>query len=182
MSTSSFVIGVPDGTARCILLPERGVAGTTIRFSLGGFGYLQNLHMENFMSSTSAPASTVSTAAVAHELVDLCREGRNMEAIEKLYSPKIVSIEPAGSAEMPAEISGIDAVRGKNKWWFDNFEVHSSQANGPFVGEGQFAVQYDFDATEKATGKRNRMIEMALYTVKDGKIVREQFFYNTTPK
>jgi hypothetical protein len=50
--------------------------------------------------------------------------------------------------------------------------------NGPFLGDNQFAVQYTFDATFKPTGQRSQMTEMALYTVKDGKIVKEQFFYN----
>jgi ketosteroid isomerase-like protein len=125
--------------------------------------------------TAAAPAST---AAVAQELVALCRARRNLDAIDKLYSPKIVSIEPVGSPQMPAEMSGIDAIRGKNEWWFANNELHSTEANGPFVGEGQFAVQYTFDATFKPTGQRNKMTEMALYTVKDGKIVREQFFYH----
>ena len=125
--------------------------------------------------TAKAPAST---AAVAQELVNLCRAGRNLEAIDKLYSPRIVSIESVGSEEMPAEMSGIDAIRQKNQWWFENNEVHKAEANGPFVGENQFAVQYTFDATFKPTGQRTEMSEMALYTVKDGKIVREQFFYN----
>jgi hypothetical protein len=38
------------------------------------------------------------------------------------------------------------------------------EAQGPFVGEGQFAVEFDFETTAKATGKRNRLTEMALYT------------------
>jgi ketosteroid isomerase-like protein len=46
------------------------------------------------------------------------------------------------------------------------------------VGEKQFAVSYDFDVTQKASGQRFAMTEMALYTVKDGRIVREQFFYH----
>jgi ketosteroid isomerase-like protein len=125
--------------------------------------------------TAKAPAST---AAVAQELVNLCRAGRNLEAISKLYSPKIVSIESVGSEEMPAEMTGIDAIRQKNEWWFENNEVHKAEANGPFVGENQFAVQYTFDVTFKPTGQRTEMSEMALYTVKDGKIVREQFFYN----
>lgn len=62
-------------------------------------------------------AAPVSTATVAQELVMLCRAGRNLEAIDKLYSPKILSIEPVGTEEMPAEINGIDAVRRKNQWW-----------------------------------------------------------------
>ena len=125
--------------------------------------------------TAKAPAST---AAVAQELVNLCRVGRNLEAISKLYSPKIVSIESVGSEEMPAEMTGIDAIRQKNEGWFQNNEVHKAEANGPFVGENQFAVQYTFDVTFKPTGQRTEMSEMALYTVKDGKIVREQFFYN----
>jgi SnoaL-like domain len=125
--------------------------------------------------TAAAPAST---ASIAQELVTLCRAGRNLEAINKLYSPKIVSIEPVGSEELPAELTGIDAIRGKNEWWFANNEVHSSQAIGPFVGEGQFAVKYAFDVTAKPSGQRFQMEEMALYTVKDGKIVREQFFYH----
>jgi hypothetical protein len=66
--------------------------------------------------ATAAPAST---AAVAEELVSLCRAGRNLDAIAKLYSPKIVSIEPVGSETMPAETSGIDAVRQKNERWYE---------------------------------------------------------------
>ncbi len=125
--------------------------------------------------TAKAPAST---AAVAQQLVNLCRAGRNLEAIDQFYSPKIVSIESVGSEEMPAETSGIDAIRQKNQWWFQNNEVHKAEANGPFVGENQFAVQYTFDVTFKPTGQRTEMSEMALYTVKDGKIVKEQFFYN----
>lgn len=125
--------------------------------------------------TATAPAST---ATVAQELVALCRAGRNLDAIEKLYSPRIVSIEPIGDENMPAEMAGIEAIRGKNQWWFENNEVHSHEVNGPFLGDGQFAVQYTFETTFKPSGQRMKMSEMALYTVKDGKIAREQFFYN----
>lgn len=126
--------------------------------------------------TATAPAST---AAVAQELVALCRAGRNLDAVEKLYSPKIVSVESTGTEAMPAETTGIEAIRGKHQWWDENFEVHDAQMKGPFVGEDQFAVRFDFETTFKPTGERSRMTEMALYTVKDGKIVHEHFFYNT---
>jgi ketosteroid isomerase-like protein len=125
--------------------------------------------------TTAAPTST---AAVANELVALCRAGRNLDALAKLYSPKIVSIEPVSTEALPAEMTGIDAIRQKNEWWFDNNELNSYEVNGPFVGGDQFAVHYLLDTTFKPTGQRSVMTEMALYTVKDGKIVREQFFYN----
>lgn len=121
----------------------------------------------------------MSTQQIAQELVDLCREGKNMEVIAKYYSNDIVSVESASSPAMPAEMKGIDAIKGKNQWWFDNHQVHSAQANGPYVGENQFAVEFIYDVTEKTSGKRLHMQEMALYTVKDEKIVHEHFFYNT---
>lgn len=123
-------------------------------------------------------ATTSATATVAEELVAFCRAGRNMDAINTLYSPEIVSVESMGSEEMPREMKGIDAIRQKNQWWSENNEVHSAETDGPFIGDGKFAVRYAFDATFKPTGKRETMEEMALYTVENGKIVREQFFYN----
>jgi hypothetical protein len=129
--------------------------------------------------TATAPAST---AQVAQELVSLCREGRNLDAVNKLYSPKIVSVEPVGGPEMPAEMTGVDAIRGKHEWWYQNNEIHDMVVKGPFLGDDQFAVYYEFETTFKPNGQRNRMTEMALYSVKDGKIVREQFFYNVPSK
>jgi ketosteroid isomerase-like protein len=126
----------------------------------------------------AATATSTDTATVARELVTLCNAGRNLDAIEKFYSPDIVSTESMGSEEMPAQIHGIEAVRGKNQWWVENNEIHSAKATGPFIGDGQFAVRFDYDTTFKPTGQRVDMTEMALYDVADGKIVREHFFYH----
>src|SRR3982751_2642599 len=109
--------------------------------------------------TATAPAST---AAVAQELVALCRAGRNLDAVNNLYSPRIHSIESSGSPEMPAEMDGIEAIRGKHQWWEENNEVHSMEVNGPYLGDNQFAVQFTFDATFKPTGQRSQMTEMAL--------------------
>jgi SnoaL-like domain len=122
--------------------------------------------------------ATSNTSTIANELVNLCRQGRNDDAIDRFYSRDIVSIESVGTPEMPAEIKGIDAVKKKNDWWTENNEVHVVQVNGPFVGDDQFAVQYTFDTTFKPTGQRTQLSEMALYRLKDGKIVEEQFFYH----
>jgi len=131
------------------------------------------------MTTTATPTNT---AAVAEELVSFCRAGRNLDAIRTLYSPDIVSIESMGNEQMPREMKGIDAIRQKNEWWSANNTVHSAAIEGPFIGDGdKFAVYYNYDVTAKQTGKRNAMEEMALYTVKDGKVVREQFFYRTSP-
>jgi ketosteroid isomerase-like protein len=86
-----------------------------------------------------------------------------------------------GNEQMPMEMRGKKAVRAKNQWWYDNNEVISARVNGPFLGEGdQFAVQHEYETKDKATGQQRQMSEMALYTVKDGKIVQERFYYKTS--
>lgn len=102
-----------------------------------------------------------------------------MEAIEKHYSPNIVSVESAGNEQMPKEMKGIEAIKGKNQWWVENNEIHSAEANGPFVGsDDKFAVHFKYETTFKPSGQKMNMEEMALYTVKDGKVAHEHFFYN----
>ena len=120
----------------------------------------------------------MTTLEVGKKLVDLCQQGKNMEAIETLYSPDIVSVEAASMPNMPAEMKGIDAIKGKNKWWIENHEVHSASCDGPFPHGDRFIVRFNYDVTNKPSKRRTKMDEAALYSVKDGKIVREEFFYN----
>lgn len=120
----------------------------------------------------------MSTAEIAKGLVDLCRKGKNMDAIAKYYADNIVSVESGSAPGMPAQMEGLEAIRNKNQWWMEQHEIHSAEANGPFIGENQFAVEFKYDVTQKATRKRFQMNEMALYTVEGGKIVHEHFFYN----
>ena len=115
---------------------------------------------------------------IANDLVNLCSKGEFATVLDKYYSDDIVSIEPVAAPNMPARQEGIAAVRGKNEWWVENHDIHSASVEGPFVSEGQFAVRFTFDVTFKPTGQRSKMTEMALYTVKKGKIVQEEFFYN----
>jgi len=117
---------------------------------------------------------------IGRKLVELCREGRNLEALS-LYSPRAVSVEAQGSETMPAVMEGIDAIRGKNEWWLANNEVHSANVKGPFPNGDRLAVIFNYDFTAKAgpfAGKRMQMEEVGLYTVENGKIVREEFFYS----
>lgn len=122
-----------------------------------------------------------SALEVGKKLVALCREHKNLDAIEQLYAPNIVSIEAMSMPEMPARMEGIQAIKGKNKWWFDNHTLHSTEAHGPFPNGDRFIVHFKMDVTAKAgpmAGKRVKGEEYGLYTVKNGKIVEEQFFYD----
>jgi len=114
------------------------------------------------------------TQTVAAEFVALCKEGKFSEAGERFWAEDVVSIEPMG----PAPVSkGIPALKGKAQWWYDNHEVHGGTTEGPFVGGDAFAVIFALDVTPKASGQRMTMREVALYTVRDGKVVEERFLY-----
>lgn len=89
----------------------------------------------------------------------------------KWFSPKIVSIEGG----MGQAWHGKAAVRSKCDWWYSAHKVHSFQAEGPYVGATGFAAKYILDVEEIATGKRWKGDEMAFYTVKNGKVVQEEF-------
>ena len=121
----------------------------------------------------------MSALEIGTKLVSLVNDGKSDEAVAQLYDEKIVSIEGQGTDEMPARMEGIEAIHAKNAWWYDNHEVHSSKAEGPFCGhrDDQFAVRFEIDTTIKASGERSKMTEVALYTVSGGKIVQEEFLY-----
>jgi ketosteroid isomerase-like protein len=124
---------------------------------------------------------TTNALEVGQQLVELCRQGRNLEAISQLYSPDIVSVEATDMPDYPAEIRGLEAVIEKNQRWEGNNDVHSASVDGPFPHNDRFAVKYHFDTTPKTglmAGQRYQMDEIAVYTVEDGKIVREEFFYH----
>jgi len=114
---------------------------------------------------------------VGKRLVELCREGKNDQAIKELYAKDIVSVEAGAPPGMSAETRGIEAVIAKSTWWAENHTVHSAKAEGPWPNGDRFVVRFTYDITVKKDNKRGTMDEAALYTVADGKIVREEFFY-----
>lgn len=114
---------------------------------------------------------------VGKKLVELCNAGKFDEAAETLYSVDISSLEAGGPPGQPREVQGAKAIRAKGQWWNDNHIVHASSVAGPWPCDNQFIVTYKFDITHKPTNKRFPMEEAALYTVQNGKIVSEKFFY-----
>ena len=118
---------------------------------------------------------------IGKKLVELCKKGENIKAVDSLYSPNIVSIEPMSGPNMPARQEGIKAIRGKNEWWLQNHEIHSHEVKGPWANGDRFTTYFKYDITGKGgpmAGKRMTVEETGLYTVKNGKIVQEEFFYD----
>ncbi|MEL6821166.1 MAG: nuclear transport factor 2 family protein [Calditrichota bacterium] len=120
----------------------------------------------------------MSTMDIANKMVALCKEGKNVEAIETLFADDVVSVEATAAPGMDQTATGKEAVMGKNQWWLSAHEVHSSNITGPWPHGDRFIVGFEMDVTVKESGQRMQMAEAALYTVEDGKIVKEEFFYN----
>ena len=100
------------------------------------------------------------------------------EAIrDKYWADDIVSLEPMEGPMQRAE--GKAALIAKADWWFGAHEIHSDQASGVYVHGDQFAVRFVMDVTMKESGQRHAMDEIGLFTLKDGKIVEERYFYTT---
>ncbi len=116
---------------------------------------------------------------IATELVAGCRENRAKENLHKLYATDAQSVEAADMGN-GTTVTGIPAIEGKHDWWEGAMTVHSQKVSGPFAhGDDRFAVTFDVDYTDKATGKRGQMQEVGIYHVAGGKIVREEFFYGS---
>jgi hypothetical protein len=92
----------------------------------------------------------------------------------KLWSPKLVCIEGGGMAWR-----GMKNVEAKNKFWNSTNTVLGGSAEGPYVGATGFAVKFRMDVRDNASGRRTIMEEIGVYTVKNGKIVQEEFMYGS---
>jgi len=119
----------------------------------------------------------MTTMEIGKKLVELCAAGKNHDAMEALYGENIVSVEAGGPPGMALEANGKAAVITKSAKWAEAHTIHSAKAEGPWPHGDRFIVRFTYDITQKATGNRIKMDEAALFTVANGKIVREEFFY-----
>lgn len=118
----------------------------------------------------------MNTQEVADKLVQYCREGKNIDAINELYGDNIISKEPEGAPRSITE--GKSDVLGKTQGWLESVaEIHSGSVSDPLVAGNHFTVTMSYDVTYKEHG-RMPMNEIVVFEVKDGKIVAEQFFYS----
>lgn len=116
----------------------------------------------------------MSIESVGNKFVEMCNQLKNFDVMRTMYAADIVSVEGSG-----AETKGQQPVIHKSEVWASENQIHSEKVRGPyFSGPSQFAVHFTFEITRKATGKRETIEEVGVYTVgKDGLITREQFYY-----
>jgi anaerobic selenocysteine-containing dehydrogenase len=123
-------------------------------------------------------AAVMTTQDVANRFNELAQTGQ-WDAIQKeLYAENCVSIEPAHAAAMGmSNAEGIEAIRKKGEAFGAMVEeMHGGYTTPPVIGGNFFSVGMGMDCTMKGMG-RTKLDEVAVYEVKDGKVVKEQFFF-----
>lgn len=118
----------------------------------------------------------MTTQEVADKYYQLAKEGKWEDIQNQFYAEDAVSIEKNREGEWwTAE--GIDAIKAKGKEWNESIEeFHSGYTNEPIAAGNHFSCAMGMDITMKGAG-RMKMDEVCVFEVKDGKIVKEQFFY-----
>ena len=118
----------------------------------------------------------MTTQEVANRFYELAQTGKWEEIQDELFADNAVSIEPAHSPGLKS-VEGKDAIKQKGEQFGQMVEeMHGGYTTAPVVGGNHFSSAMGMDVTMKQGG-RMKMDEIAVYEVKDGKIVKEQFFY-----
>jgi hypothetical protein len=118
----------------------------------------------------------MTTLEVANRLVSLCREGKIEEAQKELFSSDAESFEPDNTMGTQ-HVKGLDAIFEKGKRFNSMLEeFHGATISDPVIAGHWFSIAWTLDATMKGRG-RQKMEEICVYKVKDGKIISEQFIW-----
>ncbi len=111
---------------------------------------------------------------IAADMVAMTKAG-DFNIGEKYWADDVVSIE---AMEGPtARLEGKQAVEAKSASWYANHEVHGTTTDGPYINGDQIAIRWTMDITNKESGQHMPLDEVALYTIKNGKIAEERFLY-----
>lgn len=112
------------------------------------------------------------------EFVEAMRNRRGVAHVDETYTESAESVEAVVPPGRDVRIAkGRVVIKAKRKNWAATHDIHKLEADGPYVHPpNRFAVRFEAEVTQKATGRLMTLREVAIYSVEEGKIVREEFF------
>ena len=121
----------------------------------------------------------MTTTAIAKKYAELANQSKWEQILDELCAPELVNKEPehVASRGLQPITSGVDNIKAKGNKNREMIEaMHSQFCSEPLVAGNFFTVALSRDVTFKGM-PRGIKEELALFEVKDGKIISEQFFY-----
>ncbi len=116
---------------------------------------------------------------VACGFTAMLRRGEFEAAGERYWADNVVSIDPRDLAiGFPAHAANIAAVRGKARCRTGEGRIDEIGIDGPFITGDQFALFLDMFIIDPASGDARPFTEIAVFTVRNGQIIEERFFYD----
>ncbi len=113
---------------------------------------------------------------IAARLAEYCRNEQFSQAQKELYANDAVSIEPVETPGFDQVTRGLDALMEKDKKFSSMVESrYGTTVSEPLIAGNAFTFVLTMDLKMKG-GDRQQLKELCVYTVKDGKIIAEQFF------
>lgn len=117
----------------------------------------------------------MTTYEVGKKLVELCRANRHDEAMNTLYADDCVQVESSGPPGAPREFVGLPAIQKMSEEWYKSVTMYGFTCSEPQVHGDRFALWMEIDM-EMPGVPRGKFHEIGLYTVKNGKVSRLEFF------
>ena len=120
----------------------------------------------------------MTTEQVAKRYYELIQQHQYEQIQNELYAPNAISIEPENDSNLPLVVQGIDALRQKEGLFFSQVdEMFGSYMSETVISTFFFSMMTGMDV--KMSGKqRKKKEQICVFEVRNGKIVREQFFYD----
>lgn len=120
----------------------------------------------------------MTTADVAARYYELIQQHQYAQIQDELYAPDAVSLEPENDSGLPLRAQGVPALRAKEAHFFAQVEaMHGSYMSAPVVSTFFFSQMTGMDVTMQGKPRKTKE-QIGVFEVRDGKIVREQFFYD----
>jgi len=121
----------------------------------------------------------MTTQEVANRYCELAKQNKWTEILDELCAGDLVNKEPEHviTRGIQTTTKGLEEIKAKGVANREKIEaIHSQHCSAPLVAGNFFTVELSRDITFKGRPRMN-LEELAIFELRDGKIISEQFFY-----
>lgn len=114
---------------------------------------------------------------IANRLVELLKEKKFIETQKELFDEHIVNQEPEEAQSR--SVSGLESVLLKESNFLKNIKTWKNfEVSEPIISKDFFSIRM-FTEVVLVNDREVSIDEIIVYEVRNGKIVKEQFFYES---